>query len=158
MSALRVERDGAVLRITLARPERRNAFDAELIRELTEAFSDVGDARAGYSVPPAAIERLRERAPNLAGLKVSNQPFENVEPYLVESLDVFVGAESLVLREQDSFAGRPERQDPVEASVGQIAEVRRERVLVESASPLPKRRDRSGERSFQHAPTLSSRA
>jgi methylglutaconyl-CoA hydratase len=45
MEALRVERDGHVLRVTLARPERRNAFDAELIRELTEAFSDVGDAR-----------------------------------------------------------------------------------------------------------------
>jgi methylglutaconyl-CoA hydratase len=30
----------------LARPEQRNAFDAELIRELTEAFADVGDARA----------------------------------------------------------------------------------------------------------------
>jgi dihydrodipicolinate synthase/N-acetylneuraminate lyase len=55
-------------------------------------------ARAGYSIPPAAIERLRELAPNLAGLKVSNQPFEEVEPYLVEGLDVFVGAESLVLR------------------------------------------------------------
>src|SRR5262245_11097179 len=55
-------------------------------------------ARAGYSIPPAAIERLRERAPNLAGLKVSNQPFDEVEPYLVEGLDVFVGAESLVLR------------------------------------------------------------
>jgi enoyl-CoA hydratase/carnithine racemase len=46
MSALRVERDGEVLRVTLARPERRNAFDAELIRELSEAFADVGDARA----------------------------------------------------------------------------------------------------------------
>jgi methylglutaconyl-CoA hydratase len=46
MSALRVERDGPVLRVTLARPERRNAFDATLIAELTEAFSDVGDARA----------------------------------------------------------------------------------------------------------------
>ena len=46
MSGLRVERDGAVLRVTLARPERRNAFDAALIRELTEAFGDVGDARA----------------------------------------------------------------------------------------------------------------
>ena len=46
MSGLRVERDGAVLRVTLARPERRNAFDAELIGELTAAFSDVGDARA----------------------------------------------------------------------------------------------------------------
>jgi dihydrodipicolinate synthase/N-acetylneuraminate lyase len=55
-------------------------------------------ARAGYSIPPAAIERLREGVPNLAGLKVSNQPFEDVEPYLIEGLDVFVGAESLVLR------------------------------------------------------------
>lgn len=46
MAGLRIERDGGVLRITLAKPERRNAFDAELIAELTEAFSDVGDARA----------------------------------------------------------------------------------------------------------------
>jgi methylglutaconyl-CoA hydratase len=46
MAALRVERDGLVLRVTLARPERRNAFDASLIAELTEAFADVGDARA----------------------------------------------------------------------------------------------------------------
>jgi methylglutaconyl-CoA hydratase len=46
MQALRVERDGDLLRITLARPERRNAFDAELIRELTEAFSGVGNVRA----------------------------------------------------------------------------------------------------------------
>ncbi len=45
MPGLRIERDGPVLRVTLAKPERRNAFDAELIRELHEAFSDVGDAR-----------------------------------------------------------------------------------------------------------------
>jgi methylglutaconyl-CoA hydratase len=45
MPGLRIERDGDVLRVTLARPERRNAFDAELIGELTEAFADVGDAR-----------------------------------------------------------------------------------------------------------------
>ena len=45
MTALRVERDGEVLRVTLARPERRNAFDASLIGELAEAFADVGDAR-----------------------------------------------------------------------------------------------------------------
>ena len=32
--------------MTITRPERRNAFDASLIRELTEAFADVGDARA----------------------------------------------------------------------------------------------------------------
>jgi len=41
-----VEREGEILRITLARPERRNAFDAELIRELAEAFVDVGRSRA----------------------------------------------------------------------------------------------------------------
>lgn len=46
MAGLRVERDGPILRVTLARPERRNAFDAELIGELRDAFSDVGDARA----------------------------------------------------------------------------------------------------------------
>jgi methylglutaconyl-CoA hydratase len=45
MSGLRIERDGPILRVTLAKPERRNAFDEELIRELREAFSDVGDAR-----------------------------------------------------------------------------------------------------------------
>jgi methylglutaconyl-CoA hydratase len=41
-----MERDGEILRITLSRPERRNAFDAELIRELSEAFVDVGRSRA----------------------------------------------------------------------------------------------------------------
>jgi dihydrodipicolinate synthase/N-acetylneuraminate lyase len=54
-------------------------------------------ARCGYSIPLSVIERLRELAPNLVGLKVSNQPFEEVEPFLIEGLDVFVGAESLVL-------------------------------------------------------------
>jgi methylglutaconyl-CoA hydratase len=43
---LRVERDGDVLRITLARPDRRNAFDSQLIGELAEAFVDLGRARA----------------------------------------------------------------------------------------------------------------
>ena len=46
MGGLRVERDGNVLRVTLAKPERRNAFDAALIAELTDAFTDVGDGRA----------------------------------------------------------------------------------------------------------------
>jgi methylglutaconyl-CoA hydratase len=46
MSALRSEQAGDVLRITMSRPEQRNAFDAALIQELTEAFSDVGDVRA----------------------------------------------------------------------------------------------------------------
>src|SRR6188508_3275554 len=45
MSALRIEREGGVLRITIAKPERRNAFDAALIAEFHDAFLDVGDAR-----------------------------------------------------------------------------------------------------------------
>jgi dihydrodipicolinate synthase/N-acetylneuraminate lyase len=50
-------------------------------------------ARAGYSIPLPVIERLGDR---LAGLKVSNRPFEAVEPYLIDGLDVFIGAESLI--------------------------------------------------------------
>jgi methylglutaconyl-CoA hydratase len=46
VSNVTVERDGDVLRITLSRPERRNAFDAALIGELAEAFVDVGRSRA----------------------------------------------------------------------------------------------------------------
>jgi methylglutaconyl-CoA hydratase len=46
VGALRIERDGDVLRVTLARPETRNAFDASLITELAEAFVDVGTPRA----------------------------------------------------------------------------------------------------------------
>jgi methylglutaconyl-CoA hydratase len=45
VNAVRTERDGPLVRVTLARPERRNAFDAALISNLTEAFADVGDAR-----------------------------------------------------------------------------------------------------------------
>jgi methylglutaconyl-CoA hydratase len=46
VSALRIARDGDVLRVTLARPETRNAFDAAVIAELAEAFVDVGKVRA----------------------------------------------------------------------------------------------------------------
>lgn len=56
------------------------------------------EARSGYPIPLAVIERLRGRAPNLAGMKVSDSPWERVEPYLIEGLDVFVGAESLLLQ------------------------------------------------------------
>jgi dihydrodipicolinate synthase/N-acetylneuraminate lyase len=54
-------------------------------------------ARAsGYAVPPTVIERLREQAPNLAGLKVSDSPWDAFRPYLLEGLDVFVGPEALI--------------------------------------------------------------
>ncbi len=52
--------------------------------------------RSGYAVPVAVVEELRERAPNLVGMKVSDAPFERVEPYLGLGLDVFIGAESLI--------------------------------------------------------------
>jgi dihydrodipicolinate synthase/N-acetylneuraminate lyase len=53
-------------------------------------------ARSGYAVPVGAIERLREAAPNLAGMKVSDTPWERFRPYLLEGLDVFVGPEALI--------------------------------------------------------------
>lgn len=53
-------------------------------------------ARSGYAVPVSVVERLREEAPNLAGMKVSDKPLEAVEPYLLEGLDVFIGAEELL--------------------------------------------------------------
>ena len=53
-------------------------------------------ARSGYAVPLEVLARLREAVPNLAGLKVSDTPWERFEPYLVEGLDVFVGPEALI--------------------------------------------------------------
>jgi dihydrodipicolinate synthase/N-acetylneuraminate lyase len=52
--------------------------------------------RSGYAVPIEVIDRLRSTAPNLTGLKVSDSPFENVKPYLIPGLDVFIGAEGLI--------------------------------------------------------------
>jgi dihydrodipicolinate synthase/N-acetylneuraminate lyase len=79
--------------------------DGELIEHFTAAsaacaplpfyiyeFAD----RSGYTVPVAVIDAVRMRAPNLVGMKVSDAPFERVEPYLRTELDVFIGAESLV--------------------------------------------------------------
>jgi dihydrodipicolinate synthase/N-acetylneuraminate lyase len=51
---------------------------------------------SGYAVPPVVVGRLRERAPNLVGMKVSDRTWEQLESYLVEGLDVFVGYEGLI--------------------------------------------------------------
>jgi dihydrodipicolinate synthase/N-acetylneuraminate lyase len=81
--------------------------DEALLGHLTAAARAAGEvpfyvyefkARSGYAVPVHVVEQLRERAPNFVGLKVSDKPFDAVEPYLLEGLDVFVGAEELVLR------------------------------------------------------------
>jgi dihydrodipicolinate synthase/N-acetylneuraminate lyase len=54
------------------------------------------EATSGYAVAPAVLERLREDAPNVAGLKVSDTPFDRFSRYLLDGYDVFVGPEALI--------------------------------------------------------------
>jgi dihydrodipicolinate synthase/N-acetylneuraminate lyase len=54
------------------------------------------EATSGYAVAPAVLERLRDDAPNVAGLKVSDTPFERFSRYLLPGFDVFVGPEALI--------------------------------------------------------------
>ena len=56
------------------------------------------EARSGYAVPLPVIEVLREKVPNLCGLKVSDRSWETFERYLLDGLDVFVGPEALIAR------------------------------------------------------------
>jgi dihydrodipicolinate synthase/N-acetylneuraminate lyase len=51
---------------------------------------------SGYAVPQDLVRRLREQVSNLAGLKVSDRTWEELEGYLIEGLDVFVGFEGLI--------------------------------------------------------------
>jgi dihydrodipicolinate synthase/N-acetylneuraminate lyase len=51
---------------------------------------------SGYAIPVSVVERLREVVDNLAGMKVSDAPFAKVAPYLLDGLDVFIGAEALI--------------------------------------------------------------
>jgi dihydrodipicolinate synthase/N-acetylneuraminate lyase len=53
-------------------------------------------ARSGYATPLAVLERLRQQAPNFTGLKVSDQPWERFEEYLIDGLDSFVGPEQFI--------------------------------------------------------------
>ncbi|HEU0337596.1 MAG TPA: dihydrodipicolinate synthase family protein [Gaiellaceae bacterium] len=53
---------------------------------------------AGYPFAVDALLRLRERAENFRGLKVSDTPWEAFSPYLLEGLDVFAGPEALIHR------------------------------------------------------------
>ncbi|MEP6978604.1 MAG: dihydrodipicolinate synthase family protein [Thermoleophilia bacterium] len=55
------------------------------------------EPRSGYAISVDVVRALRDEAPNLAGLKVSDKPWSAVAPYLIEGLDVFVGAEELLL-------------------------------------------------------------
>jgi dihydrodipicolinate synthase/N-acetylneuraminate lyase len=51
---------------------------------------------SGYAVAPAVLERLREDAPNVVGLKVSDTPFDRFSRYLLDGFDIFVGPEALI--------------------------------------------------------------
>jgi dihydrodipicolinate synthase/N-acetylneuraminate lyase len=86
-------------------------------RELLEHFIAAAEAcaplplylyeyadRSGYAVPVAVIEQLREQAPNLVGMKVSDAPFERVKPYLATGLDIFIGAEGCIREGLESGA------------------------------------------------------
>jgi dihydrodipicolinate synthase/N-acetylneuraminate lyase len=53
-------------------------------------------ARSGYAVPVEVVEQLRRDRPNVVGMKVSDRPFDAIEPYLLDGLDVFIGSEPLV--------------------------------------------------------------
>jgi dihydrodipicolinate synthase/N-acetylneuraminate lyase len=59
---------------------------------------------SGYAVSPAVVRRLRERVSNLAGMKVSDRTWEQLEPYLLEGVDVFVGYEGLIRPGRDAGA------------------------------------------------------
>ncbi len=53
-------------------------------------------ATTGYAVAPAVLERLRDDASNVVGLKVSDAPFAAFEKYLLPGFDIFVGPEALI--------------------------------------------------------------
>jgi len=54
--------------------------------------------RSGYAIPLSVVTRVREAAPNVVGMKVSDTPYTAVEPYLGLGLDVFIGSEPLALQ------------------------------------------------------------
>ena len=53
-------------------------------------------ATTGYAIAPSVLERLRDDASNLVGLKVSDTPFDAFEKYLLPGFDIFVGPEALI--------------------------------------------------------------
>jgi dihydrodipicolinate synthase/N-acetylneuraminate lyase len=59
---------------------------------------------SGYAVSRDVLDRLRDAAPNLAGMKVSDSPYEKFARYLDVGLDVFVGPEAFIGRGTDAGA------------------------------------------------------
>jgi dihydrodipicolinate synthase/N-acetylneuraminate lyase len=59
---------------------------------------------SGYAVEPDVLRRLRENAPNVVGLKVSDTPWAAFEEYLLPGFDIFVGPEALIQQGIDGGA------------------------------------------------------
>ena len=53
-------------------------------------------ATTGYAIARAVLERLRDDAPNVVGLKVSDTPWDRLAAYLLPGFDIFVGPEALI--------------------------------------------------------------
>ena len=95
-------------------------------------------ATAGYAFDPSMLARLREEADNVAGMKVSDMPWDAFERYLLEGFDVFVGPEALIHRGREAGAigavsalasAFPEEvaavvRDPTEAGAARLAALR----------------------------------
>lgn len=52
--------------------------------------------RSGYPLSVEVVRRIGQEVDNFAGLKVSEAPFDRVQPYLELGLPVFVGSEPLI--------------------------------------------------------------
>jgi dihydrodipicolinate synthase/N-acetylneuraminate lyase len=59
---------------------------------------------SGYAIAPSVLQRLRESASNVTGLKVSDTPWEAFSEYLLPGFDVFVGPEALIQQGMDAGA------------------------------------------------------
>jgi dihydrodipicolinate synthase/N-acetylneuraminate lyase len=53
-------------------------------------------ATSGYAIAPDVLQRLRDEASNVVGLKVSDTPWDAFSRYLLPGFDVFVGPEALI--------------------------------------------------------------
>jgi dihydrodipicolinate synthase/N-acetylneuraminate lyase len=61
-------------------------------------------ATAGYAFDPTMLARLREEVDNVAGMKVSDTPWDAFARYLLDGFDVFVGPEALIHRGREAGA------------------------------------------------------
>ena len=80
MSLVRIDRAGAVRTVTLARPEKRNAINPEMMAALREAFETEPDAEARVAV-------LRSEGPVFcSGLQLSTSGVDPSEAVAIEAM------------------------------------------------------------------------